>query len=215
MINNFSILNEAKYFSPGIFQNYLELIPAKNDIKRFIGTTRIESYRSNGMSEENIKNIENITKSDSNFAPTFADLHLVEAVNFNGHCLIKNNIFITKKVINLYISYTLNPQLRNLKTDFKLGNCLFGSLNLTKNADLDKYTYNGCGIRFNSRSEFFFTDGSFGKNVFIFGVDMSLKIKDLHQVYTIMEATASSLLMLQKYTSSKQKSLKQKIMECV
>ena len=40
-----------------------------------------------------------------------------------------------KKVINLYISYTLGPQIRNLNTDFTLGNCLFGSVKLTKNAD--------------------------------------------------------------------------------
>ena len=71
------------------------------------------------MSEENI---ENITKSDSNFAPTFADHHLLPDINFNGHCLIKHNISIPKKVINLYISYTLNPQLRNLNTDFTLSN---------------------------------------------------------------------------------------------
>ena len=42
-----------------------------------------------------------------------------------------------KKVIDLYISYTLDPQLRNVNTDFTLGNCLFGSVELTKNADLD------------------------------------------------------------------------------
>ena len=49
-------------------------------------------------------------------------------MNFNGHCLIKNNFSITKKVIDLCISYTLGPQLRNLNTDFTLGNCLFGSI---------------------------------------------------------------------------------------
>ena len=31
------------------------------------------------------KNIENITKSDSNIAPTFIDHHLVPDINFNGH----------------------------------------------------------------------------------------------------------------------------------
>ena len=41
------------------------------------------------MSEENI---DNITKSDSNFSPTFVDKHLLSVINFNGHCLI-NNIF--------------------------------------------------------------------------------------------------------------------------
>ena len=86
--------------------------------------------------------MENITKYDSNFAPTFAYHHLLPDMNFNGECLIKNNISIPKKVINLYLSYT-GSQLRNLNTDFTLGNCLFGSVNLTKNGGLDKYKYNG------------------------------------------------------------------------
>ena len=122
MINKFSILNGVKYFSLGIFQNCVVFTPAKKYIKHFSGTTRIESWKFNGMSEENI---DNITKSNSNFAPTFVDHHVLPDINFNGHCLTKNNISIPKKVINLYISYTLGPQLRNLNTDFTLGNCLF------------------------------------------------------------------------------------------
>ena len=59
-------------------------------------------WKSNGMLEENI---ESITKSDSNFAPSFVDHHLLPDTNFNGH-----DFSIPKKVINLYISYTLNPQ---------------------------------------------------------------------------------------------------------
>ena len=92
------------------------------------------------------KSIQNISKSESNFAPTFVDHHGLPDINFNGHCLIKNNISIPKKVINLYISYTVGNQLRNLNTDFALGNCLFGSVKLTKNSDLDKYKYTGYGI---------------------------------------------------------------------
>ena len=91
------------------------------------------------MSEENIKNI---TKSDINFAPTFIDHHLLPDMNFNGHCLI-NNISIPKKVVNLYISGKLTPWLRNLNTDFTLGNCLFESVKLTKNVDPDRYKYTG------------------------------------------------------------------------
>ena len=67
----------------------------------------------------------------------------------------------------------LNPQLKNLKADFTLNNCSFRSVKLTKNADLDKYKYSGYGMGFDSRSEFLFTDGSFGKNVIIFGADIS------------------------------------------
>ena len=70
------------------------------------------------MSERNTKNI---TKSDRKFSATFVDHHLLPDISFAGHCLI-NNISITKKVINLYISCTLNHWLRNLNTDFILGN---------------------------------------------------------------------------------------------
>ena len=170
LINKFSVLNGSKYFYSGIFQNYLVFIPAKNYIKYFSGTTWIDFWKSNGIPEENI---EKITKSDSHFSPTFVDHHILPDLNFNGHCLVKSNIYISKKVINIYISYKLKPQLRNLNADFTLNNCLFGSAVLTKNADLDKYKYSDYGIGFDSRSEFSFTDGSIGKNVIIFGADMS------------------------------------------
>ena len=169
MINKFSILNGAKYFSPGIFQNYLVFVPAKKYIKYFSGTARIDFWKSNGMSEENI---ENITKSDSNFAPTSVDHRLLPDINLNGHCLI-NNIPISKKVINLYISYTLSPWLRNVNADFTLNNCLFGSVKLSKNADPDKCKYRGYSIGFDCRPEFSFTDESMRKNVIIFGADIS------------------------------------------
>ena len=125
------------------------------------------------MSEESIKNV---TKSDSNFEPTLIDHHLLPYMNFNGHCLIKNNISIPEKVINLYISYTLGLQLKILNPDVALGNCLFGSIKLTKYVDPDKYMYTGCGIGFDSFSEFLFTDGSYGKNIIIFGADMSSSV---------------------------------------
>ena len=63
--------------------------------------------------------------------------------------------------------------MRNLKTDFTLNNCLFGSIKLTKNGDPDRYKYSGYGIELDYRSEFSFTDGSIGKNIIIFGADKS------------------------------------------
>ena len=169
--DKFSILNVTKYFSLEIFQNYLVITPAKKYIKYFNSTTWIESGKSNGMSEESIKNK---TKWDSNFAPTFVDHHLLADINFNGHCLIKNVISIPKNVINLYVSYTPSPQLRNLNKNFPLGNCLLGSVKLTKNAD--KYKYTVYRIGFDSRSEVLFTDGNCGKNAIIFGTDMSSSV---------------------------------------
>ena len=97
-------------------------------MKYFSGTTQIESWKFNEMLEENI---ENITKSSSSFASTFVDHHLLPDMDFIEQYLRKNNISIPKKVINLYVSYTQGLQLRNLNTDFTLGNCLFGSVKLT------------------------------------------------------------------------------------
>ena len=115
---------------------------------------------------------ENVTKTDSNFAPTFVDRHVLPDIIFNGTILM-NNIYIPKKVMNIFISYTLNPWLRNLNADFTLNNWLFGPVKLTNNADSDKYKYSSYGIGFNSCSEFVFRGRSMGKNVIIFRADMS------------------------------------------
>ena len=57
--------------------------------------------------------------------------------------------------------------------DPTLKNCLFGTVTVTKNADVDKYKYCGYGIGFDRRSNFSFPSGGFGKNILIFGADMS------------------------------------------
>ena len=68
----YNIFNGVKNVSSEIFQIYPVFIPAKKFIKYFSVPTWIDSWKSNEISEENI---ENITKSDSNFAQTFVDPH--------------------------------------------------------------------------------------------------------------------------------------------
>ena len=150
MINKFSILNGAKYFSLGIFQSYLVFITLNILVA-------LVAFNLGDLTKYQKKVFENTTKSNSNFSLTFVDFY----------------ISILKKVINLYISYTLGPKFKNLNTDFTLGNCLFGSVKLTKNTDLDKYKYTTYGIGFVSLPEFSFTDWSFRKVVIVFGADMS------------------------------------------
>ena len=57
--------------------------------------------------------------------------------------------------------------------------------------------------------EFWLPDGSMGKNIFIFGVDMSLS------VHIIMRAAGFYFLILQKHINSKQKNLKCENVPCV
>ena len=51
-------------------------------------------------------------------------------------------------------------------------NFLFGSVKLTKNADIDKYKCSGHGVEFD-RHGTFLVPGGFSRNIIIFGVDMS------------------------------------------
>ena len=127
------------------------IIPDKKCITCFTDPTQIESWKSEGNSEESIVSI---AKLDGYFGPTFVDNHLLPGNNFNEHCLIKNNIFIPKKLVNLYISYTLGPKLRNFNKDFTLSNCLFESVKVTNSTDLDKIKYTDYGIGFDPLSEF-------------------------------------------------------------
>ena len=116
-------------------------------------------------------------KNQKKVCPTLVNYYPLSEAKFNGHCLKNNDISIPKKVNNVYISYILNPCLRDLNTDFTLSNCLFGSVELIKNADPGKYKHSDYIVRFDSCSEFSLTDGSVGTNVVISGFDMSLSVR--------------------------------------
>ena len=85
----------------------------------------------------------------------------------------KKSNFYSSKCNKFFIVYELDTWSRDLNSDFTLKDCIFGGVNLDKNTDPDKYVYTGYGIGFDSRSEFSLPDGSVGKNVIIFGADMS------------------------------------------
>ena len=54
----------------------------------------------------------------------------------------------SNSLVNLFIVYQLDTCSRDLKTDFILKDSLFGSVNLTKDANPGKYKYSGYSIRF-------------------------------------------------------------------
>ena len=74
-------------------------------------------------------------------------------------------------IVNIYIVYEITSDYSSINYP-TLENCLFGSVKLTKNADIDKYGYFGYGIGFDRQSSFSIGNET-GKNVIIFGVDMS------------------------------------------
>ena len=74
--------------------------------------------------------------------------------------------------VKLFITYELDAWLRDLNTDVTLGNCLFGAVKLTINADEDKYSYSEYGIG-SDCCLLFSLQNDLGRNVVVFGVDNS------------------------------------------
>ena len=65
---------------------------------------------------------------------------------------------------------------QDLNAKSTLKDCLFGNIKISKNVDPNKYSYSGHGIGFDSRSHFSIPNFDWGKNVIIFGVDMSSSV---------------------------------------
>ena len=82
--------------------------------------------------------------------------------------------FTHRAILEFYIIYEINLRLLSLDSKYILLNSSFDADKLTKNADSDKYSYSGYGIRFGTCGSFSLLDGNrFGKNVIKFGVDKS------------------------------------------
>ena len=80
------------------------------------------------------------------------------------------------KIINIYIVYEISKSI-NISDYPTLENCLLGAATLAKNADIDKYKYSGCRIEFDRHGSFSSPGIWLGRNVIIFGVDMSSSAK--------------------------------------
>ena len=134
---------------------------------------RVLLWQSKGISSESIKPP---TTSNNSLNPRLSYNDTKIKVQFTGSCLKQPKFTFThKKVVNIYIVYELGASSSH-NSDPTIKNCLFGAVTLTKNADIEKYKYSGYGIGFDRRSSFSFTGGGFGKNVLIFGADMSTSI---------------------------------------
>ena len=83
---------------------------------------------------------------------------------------------VIKKVVNLYVVYKMT-KFHDIDNSPRLTNTLFGAVKLTKNSDIDKYKYSGYGIGFDGKEFYSHASGGNGRNIIIFGVDMSSSTK--------------------------------------
>ena len=97
-------------------------------------------------------------------------------VIFKGKSILyqhDNDVIAGGPTVNIYIVYKTSPKTINSSFAFK--NYLLGAVKITNttNSDTDKWQYSGYGIRFDSKGEFTHPHGSYGRNVIIFGADLS------------------------------------------
>ena len=129
----------------------------------------ILSWSSKGLSDESIKPP---STSNKMFNPSVDYVGTKARVKFNGDCLKQEKItFNHGKIVNIYIVYEIEKSI-NISSYPTLENCLFGAVKLTKHVDVDLYKYSGYGIGFN-RKGYYSTGNEIGRNVIIFGVEMS------------------------------------------
>ena len=75
--------------------------------------------------------------TDNSFDPEIIYNYGKGKIKFKGICLKQDSVsFIHGDVVSLYISSELDTCSTDLKIGFTLGNCLFGAVKVTKNADL-------------------------------------------------------------------------------
>ena len=136
-------------------------------------------YYSNYYSMKSIENTKKempILKNDERMYVYLQGNHFQQ----NNILTSNNDRVLDKNVVNIYIVYKLDPITSIRDTTFTIQNSLFGAMQITKNADTSKYNYKGYGICFDESEQFThvrkrgnFNDTTLGRNVIIFGVDMS------------------------------------------
>ena len=95
---------------------------------------------------------------------------VLKRVEFIRRCLKQDKVTFNHGKVEISIIIKASDYLT-------LENCLFGVVIQTKNADIDKYKYSGYGIVFDRHGSFLFFVTGLGRNVIIFGVDMSSSTK--------------------------------------
>ena len=123
-----------------------------------------------------MKNLRLLLNQKKSFSKTGLDNSRIR-LEFKGSCLKQDKTLSTpNNVVDLYIVYELNIWWQDLNAEFTLKDCLFGAVKLIKNANPNKYSYWGYGIRFDSGSTFSILNFDLSKNVISFGIDMSSSV---------------------------------------
>ena len=162
---------DKSHFQEDRTQNYLVCQPMYQYFKSqwcWYWYIYIHFWKSKGLSDEIITAP---TTSDYSINPKLSNLGNKTRLKVKGSFLMQDKgTYSHGKILNIYINYELDKIC--IKTSPTVVTCLFGAVSLTKNNDNDKEKYSGYGIGFDREDVYSFGNG-FGRNVIIFGANMS------------------------------------------
>ena len=165
------LISKVKTILIVITQNYLVCQP----IYKYFNTsvkdtaTYVSSWESKELSNEKISSV--ITPC-YNRAPSLVYDNVKIKLKFVGSFLKQDKITYNHgKIVNIYTVYRLGS---SITSDITLENCLSGDVKIKKVLKIN--TCSGYGIAFVSGGSFSHTSGGYGKNVIIFGADLSSSV---------------------------------------
>ena len=106
-------------------------------------------------------------------------------VNSDGYYFVQSKVIHpnANKIVNIYIVYRLDPISKFRSTDYTIQNALFGTIKVTNNATgSSNNKYEGYGICFDEGGTFSKGGTTNGRNVIIFGADMSFSTNATNKV---------------------------------
>ena len=108
--------------------------------KRVANSDHVSEWKSKRLSEESIKT----PSAPNNFLnPKLSHYSKEMGETFSGGCLKQEKITYTHgKIANIYIVYEISKNC-NISSYPTLENCVFDTVTLTKNVDIDKCKYSG------------------------------------------------------------------------
>ena len=144
----------------GVYKYFEDVNVSKTFIKFYAN-----SWISKGLSNEKISSATGFERPFIEYTNARMKLKLNESI------LRQKLLTSTAPIANHYILYRLSP--RTNSSNIVLENCFFGKIKMTKNADTDRYKYQGYGIGFDLTGTFTHPDKGIGKNVIILGADIT------------------------------------------
>ena len=153
-LNNSSYFRGKNYFNEDGTQNYYIFQPISKYLKiAYVNDINyILSWKSRGFNDIKIESI----KTNNYLLNPHMDHYDMSKIRirFNGNFLNRfPPTILHGDIVNIYIVYEITSDYSSINYP-TLENCLFRSVILTQNADIDKYGYSGYGIGFDRKHLF-------------------------------------------------------------